>query len=288
MSPISEERFLLGECPRWDCDTQSLWWVDILQCQLHGLHTLSGERSFVQLPEQIGCFALREGGGFVVGLQSGFAFLSGTDVPVLQAICDPEADKPAQRFNDGRCDPRGRFIAGTTNPLKDESFGRFYQLDGQQRVRPLVGRSWTCNGLAFSPDGCTMYWSDTPNGTIYRCDYDPDSGEVANERVFFVVPEGRGRPDGAAVDSEGCYWSALYAGGAVIRISDKGELLQTVRLPVSNPTMPCFGGPDMRTIYVTSARQKLSPEMLAANPLEGAVMSLRADVEGLPDYKYRG
>ncbi|WP_028534563.1 SMP-30/gluconolactonase/LRE family protein [Paludibacterium yongneupense] len=288
MKTLSEGRYQLGECPRWDEQTNTLWWVDILQHQILGHHLPTGSRHVIQLEEEIGCFALREKGGMVVGLQSGLAFIDDLLNPVVRPIVDPEADKPHQRFNDGRCDRQGRLVAGTMNGRKDDSYGTFYQLDAKLAVRQLIGKSWTCNGMAFSPDGKTLYWSDTPGLTIYQCDYDPATGDASNQREFFVVPQGWGRPDGGTVDSEGCYWSALYAGGKILRISPQGELLQTVELPVSIPTMPCFGGADYKTMFVTSACQKMTPEQLAANPNEGAVILFQVDVAGLPEVKFAG
>ncbi len=288
MQAVSAQRDQLGECPRWHAETQTLWWVDILQHQIHHHHPASGAHGVIQLEEEIGCFIWRKTGGLIVGLQSGLAFIDDLTNPVLRPIAAPEADKPWQRFNDGRCDPAGRFIAGTMNGRKDDSYGTFYQLDAALNLRQLVGKSWTCNGLAFSPDGKTLYWSDTPNLTIYRCDYDVTTGEVSNQQVFFVVPAGMGRPDGATVDSEGNYWSAQYAGSRVLCISPQGELLRNIELPVTNPTMPCFGGPDLKTLYITSASQGMSEEHLAAHPLEGAVLAIPMDVAGLPEVAFAG
>jgi len=288
MEAILPERFDLGECPRWDEQLQQLWWVDINAHRLHRWEPASGEHRQLQLPEPIGCFALRQDGGLVAGLQSGLWLIDSLESGQLTQLGDPEAHLPHQRFNDGRCDGRGRFIAGTMNPDKDDHFGTFYRLDPAHAITPLVGRSWTCNGLAFSPDQRTLYWADTPGSTIYRCDYDIETGQVANQRPFFVVPEGWGRPDGAAVDSEGAYWCALYGGGQVLRIAPDGTLLQQLPVPVSNPTMVAFGGPELRTLYITSARQKMTAAQLEANPLEGALLSCPAPVAGLPEARFRG
>lgn len=285
---VSEQRDQLGECPRWHAETQTLWWVDILQHQIHHLKIATGEHGVIQLNEEIGCFIWREKGGLLVGLQSGLHFIEDINNPVLTPIADPEADKPLQRFNDGRCDPKGRFISGTMNPKKDDSYGTFYQLDTDLKLRQLVGKSWTCNGMAFSPDGKTLYWSDTPNRNIYRCDYDVETGDVSNERLFFHVPDGMGRPDGATVDSEGNYWSAQYAGGRVLCISPAGELLRNIELPVTNPTMPCFGGPELKTLFITSACQKMTEEHLAAHPMEGALLAIDLDVAGQVEVSFAG
>lgn len=288
MQAISSQRDLLGECPRWHQETQTLWWVDILKHQIHSHNPVSNIHGILQLKEEIGCFTWCEKGGLLVGTQSGLSFIKNLSTAELTPIANPEADKPWQRFNDGRCDPAGRFIAGTQNPRKDSSFGTFYQLDLQQQLRPLIGKSWTCNGLAFSPDGKTLYWSDTPNHVIYSCKYDVSTGQVSEQRKFYVVPENLGRPDGGAVDSAGNYWSCQYAGGRILCISPYGELLKNIELPVTNPTCPCFGGPDLKTLYITSASQKLSEEHLAEHPMEGALLALDVDIPGLPEVFYAG
>lgn len=287
MQAVLEQRFELGECPRWDERAEAIWWVDINQQQLHRLSINDGKHEYRQFPEQIGCFAFRQSGGLVLGGRSGLWLLESLQGE-LQHIGDPEADLPKQRFNDGRCDAQGRFIAGTLNPDKDESFGRFYQLDAKHHIRPLIGRSWTCNGLAFSPDNQTLYWSDTPQRTIYQCDYDMQTGEASNQRLFYQVAKHKGRPDGASVDSQGNYWSALYDGGEVLCISPQGELLQILTVPVTNPTMVTFGGQDLQTMYITSACQKMTEAQLQANPMEGRLLSCKAPYPGLPESRFAG
>jgi sugar lactone lactonase YvrE len=287
MKPVLTQRFALGECPRWDEKNQMLWWVDILNQQLHGLDSHSGEHLCRQFSEEIGCFSLRKSGGFILAGRSGFWLIDSFDGE-LQHIYDPESDFPNQRFNDGRCDSDGRFIAGTMNPNKDESYGQFYQMGSTHHVSPLIGRSWTCNGLAFSPDGRTLYWSDTPQRSIYQCDYDPSTGKVANQRLFYQVPDEKGRPDGASIDSKGNYWSALYGGGEILCISPNGILLHELQVPVTNPTMVAFGGKNLQTMYITSANQKLSEKQLMDNPLEGSLLSCEAPYPGCVESRFAG
>lgn len=285
MEALLTERFQLGECPRWDDQRKALWWVDILQHQLHYLVIATGEHQVRQFSEEVGCFTLCQSGGLIIAGQSGFWSLTDLQSEIT-FIGDPELHLPAQRFNDGRCDSAGRFIAGTVNPSKDESFGQFYQLDNDLKITPLVGRSWTCNGLAFSPDNKTLYWSDTPGRKIYQCDYAPEKGQVTNQRLFYQVDESQGRPDGASVDQKGNYWSALYGGSEVICISPDGELLQRLPVPVTNPTMVCFGGDELKTMFITSASQKMTAEQLEKNPLEGALLSYQAPFSGLSEYAF--
>ena len=286
LARVGYECYQLGESPRWDEQEQALWWVDILRHRLYRWQAESGVIVKRDLGQEVGCFSLCHAGGLILGGQSGLLRLPELTSAHAHVLHAPEADRPWQRFNDGRCDPAGRFIAGTMNPRKDEQFGSFYQLTANA-LRPLLGKSWTCNGLAFSPDGQTLYWSDTPNRTIYRCAYDVTSGEVGASELFYLVPEGWGRPDGACVDSEGCYWSAQYGGGRLLRLSPQGELLECLLLPVTNPTMPCFGGPELNSLFITSAAQQLTPQQLRANPWEGALLRLETRVTGLVESRYR-
>lgn len=274
----------LGECPRWDEKNQRLYWVDIDNFRLNQFDPATGENSVLQLEEEIGCFALAEQGGFVAGLRSGFVAIESMAGGVTPLV-DPEADKPWQRFNDGRCDAAGRFIAGTLNPRKDEYSGHFYSLE-KGEARQLVGANWTSNGLAFSPDNKTLYYSDTPRHTIFACDYNLETGEVGEQRIFAQFPLGWGRPDGAAVDSEGNYWSALYAGGRVVQINPQGEIINTIAIPAKNPTMVAFGGPEMKTLFVTTTKAG-SDEEAEQYPLSGSIFAVEVEVAGLPEPKYK-
>ncbi|GGA88026.1 gluconolactonase [Neiella marina] len=275
----------LGECPRWDELTQTLYWVDIDNFRLNQFDPATGSNNVLQLDEEIGCFALAQSGGFVAALRSGFVKIASMDGGI-EAIADPEADKPWQRFNDGRCDPAGRFIAGTLNPKKDDYSGHFYSLDGAE-VKQLVGNNWTSNGVAFSPDGTTLYYSDTPRHTVFACDYDVATGAVSNERIFAEFPKGWGRPDGAAVDSEGNYWSALYGGGRVVQINPQGQIINTIAVPAQNPTMVAFGGSDLRTLYITTTKAG-SEEEAEQYPLSGSIFSVDVDVAGLVEPRFAG
>ncbi|MBD1391280.1 SMP-30/gluconolactonase/LRE family protein [Neiella sp. HB171785] len=273
----------LGECPRWDEVTQTLYWVDIDNFRLNQFDPATGLNTVLQLDEEIGCFALAKSGGFVAALRSGFVTIASMEGGI-EAITDPEADKPWQRFNDGRCDAAGRFIAGTLNPNKDDYSGHFYSLEGTQAKR-LIGNNWTSNGLAFSPDNRTLYYSDTPRHTVFASDYDLASGEVSNERIFAEFPKGWGRPDGAAVDSEGNYWSALYGGGRVVQINPQGQIINTITVPAQNPTMLAFGGPDLKTLYITTTKAG-SAEEAEQYPLSGSIFAVDVEVAGLVEPRF--
>lgn len=276
----------LGECPRWDEQEQCLYWVDINAFQLHKFDPASGRDEYLQFDEEIGCFSLRQNGGFLLAMRSGFYTTTGWNT-VRTFITDPEAGMEKNRFNDGRADAFGRMFAGSVYPPKDYGGASIYSLTPAGEVQKWIGNLLTANGIAFSPDNQTFYYADTPSHSIQRCDYDIESGVVSNCRIFHQFPIGQGRPDGASVDSEGCYWSALYEGGRVVRLSPAGEVLEEIPVPARCPTMVAFGGKDLRTLYVTSVGNRPDAE-LEQFPDSGSVFSVEVDVPGLPEQRFAG
>jgi sugar lactone lactonase YvrE len=255
---------------------QRLVFVDIPGRCLYRLDPKTRALQVDAVDEDIGCVSPARGGGFVAGLRSGIWLLnaSGAKARLLAA----NAENPqTNRFNDGRVDPRGRFIAGTLDEPKAGGTAGLYRYD-RRGLAKLSEGLMTSNGLAFSPDGRTMYHSDTPRFVIYRYDYDPDTGSAVNRRVFVQLQptaSDRGRPDGAAVDAEGCYWTSLYEGSRIQRYSPEGALMAEYQVPTRNPTMPAFGGSDLKTLFVTTARDKTDNS-------GGGVYCMSVDVAGLP------
>lgn len=279
-------RAKLGECPRWDEVNQLLYWVDIDGFQLHRYNPATDTDDFIQFEEEIGCFVLRQSGGYVLAMRSGFYFMPGWDAK-LQPIADPEEGVETNRFNDGRCDAKGRFIAGTVYPPKDRDGANFWVLEPNLQTRLLVEGTLTSNGTAFSPDNKTFYYSDTPKHKIFSCDYDLETGNITNRRVFHAFPHGEGRPDGAAVDIEGHYWTALYEGGRIVRLNPAGNIVEEIVIPAKCPTMLAFGGQDLRTLYITSVGNR-SQEELQQYPHSGAVFKVSVEVPGMPEYRFGG
>ncbi|ABD82471.1 SMP-30/gluconolactonase/LRE family protein [Saccharophagus degradans] len=278
-------RAKLGECPRWDEKEQLLYWVDIDSFQLHRFDPKTGKDDFITFKEEIACFSLRQNhDGFLVAMRSGFHFLDGWNTK-LRAIADPEATLVKNRFNDGRCDAEGRMIAGSVYPPKDHDGANLWQLGTDLKVTKLAEGLLTSNGAGFSPDNKTFYFSDTPKHVIYKYDYDLATGEMTNGTVFHQFPFGNGRPDGAAVDSEGCYWTALYEGSRIVRLSPEGEILQEIDLPVRCPTMVAFGGEDLKTLYITTVGARPEEE-LRDYPLSGALLKVEVDVPGLVEHRF--
>jgi sugar lactone lactonase YvrE len=273
----------LGECPLWSVDEQALYLVDIKACRILRFDPASGATAVIQLAEEVGCIGLRKGGGFVAALRSGLCLLDASGVIVRNLAANPENQKTS-RFNDGTVDPVGRFITGTIDETRQHGDARLYRYDRRGLV-PLFEGLMTANGTAFSPDGRRLYHSDTPRFTVFVSDYDPAGGTVSNTRIFArLEPTGddRGRPDGAAVDVEGCYWTALYEGGRVQRYDPDGRLLAEYPVPVRCPTMVAFGGPEMKTLFLTSARAGRSEAELAQFPQSGGLFALDPGVAGLP------
>ena len=277
----------LGECPIWDADGQALVFVDIKGRALHRFRPATGEHAVMTMPEDIGCVAFRKGGGFIAGFRSGLWLLDSEGRREAMLADNPE-DQRTSRFNDGRVDPAGRFLAGTIDEPKDGGRAHLYRYDRRGLVE-LAGGLLTSNGVAFSPDGRSLYHSDTPTFTVWRYAYDPATGEAADKTLFVRLQPSetdRGRPDGAAVDAEGCYWTALFEGGRIQRYAPDGRLLAEYPVPARCPTMVCFGGADLKTLYVTSARNGRSEAELEALPQSGSLFSMRVDVPGLPENRF--
>lgn len=264
----------LGESPVWSVAHQALVFVDISGRRLHRFDPVAGAHRVDSLPEDIGCVTPTRDGGFAAGLRSGVWLLDGQARPVRKLADNPE-DTAWSRFNDARVDPAGRWLLGTIDEQK-QGRASLYRLDGRGLVR-LAGGLMTSNGLAFSPDGRFVYHADTPRFVVRRYRYDLAAGSLGEAEVFIQLdPQGRdrGRPDGAAVDADGCYWTALFEGGRVQRYGPDGRLMSEHPVPARRPTMPAFGGADLKTLYVTTARDP--------DGSGGGLYALDAGVAGLP------
>ncbi len=293
---ITPEPDQLGESPFWHPQEQRLYWVDIpgrrvARLAVSGL-LAQGAVEYWLLDEEPGCIAPVQGSGLVLALRSGIYLACEWGGP-LHKLADAPYDTARLRFNDGKCDPQGRFWVGSLYEPKDQALGALYMLNGQG-LHPMMDGVTTANGLAWSPDGRTAYWADTAAHQVRAFDFDLDTGRLSAERLFHQrapkpagwawgsdVPYG-GRPDGAAVDAEGCYWFAQYEGQRLLRLSPTGQVLAEVPTPVPCPTMPCFGGPDLKTLFITTSRQGRSAQELAQHPDAGCIFALLVEVAGLP------
>ncbi len=288
----------LGESPFWHPEDRKLYWVDIPARQVRRADPHSSRVENWAVPLEPGCIAPVRGGGFVIALRDGvYRAPAWGAAPLLVARFAHDA--ATTRFNDGKADPAGRFWAGTMYEPRDARRAELYSIDlrtgdgGEPLIELKAGNAVIANGLAWSPDASTVYWADTANHIIHAWRWDADSNGMRDHRVFAQFPPKPpgwkpgdagygGRPDGAAVDLEGNYWCAMYEGGRLLKLSPSGELLAEVTVPVRCPTMPCFGGDDLRTLFVTSASYNRPPEELAALPQSGCIIAMQVDVPGLP------
>ncbi len=264
----------LGEGPVWVARDAALWSVDIEAPAVHRLDPASGERFSWIPPCRIGSLAPRASGGFVAGTERGFAHVDPV-AGIFELLTDPEADRPGNRFNDGKVDPAGRFWGGTMDDAKRAASGALYRLDADLQATRVEDGFRITNGPAFSPDGRTMYHTDTLRRTTWAYDLATD-GAVSNKRVFAAWPEGFGNPDGMTVDAQGYLWVAFWGGACVRRVAPDATVVGDHPLPCSNVTSMSFGGPNLDRLFVTSARQGLDADALAAQPLAGGLFEIDA------------
>lgn len=290
---IVDSRNAVGESPVWIAGEQALYWVDIPARSVWRWSSQTGKTARWTLPQQVGCIASAEGGGWVCGVETGIAHASlsndGT-VSSFELLASVQHALPNMRFNDGRCDRQGRFRAGTmfTDMAAARAAGAVYAVQGAGTLEMIADGLLVPNGMAFSPDGRTMYLSDShPHSRlVWAFDYDVASGLPSGRRVFVDMNHFPGRPDGAAVDADGCYWTCANDAGLLHRFTPAGKLDRSIALPVKKPAMCAFGGADLRTLYVTSIRPAGTD--LSDQPLAGAVFALRPGVQGLAEAPCRG
>lgn len=281
-----DARATIGEAPTWVPEEQALYWIDIKQPALHRFDVRTQSERTWLVTSDIGAFALVPGhGGALVALREGMFrldFASGA----LAALARPPFDPTHFRFNEGACDATGRFWVGVMfDPLESGAKPQraslhSFTLDNGLRHEPDAAELH--NGMAWSPDGATFYLSHSRQREVFAYPFDPQSGALGSRRSFVRIPGDLGVPDGAAVDTEGAYWCALHGGGRLHRYTAEGKLDAEIFLPVSQPSMCAFGGTDLDTLYITSARDKLTTEQLRDEPLAGALLCVRPGHLGVP------
>ncbi|MBF6031045.1 SMP-30/gluconolactonase/LRE family protein [Pseudomonas sp. P115] len=284
---IVDARNAVGECPVWVPEENALYWVDIPNGGLQRWSATSGHVAAWTAPHMLACIARTDAGNWVAGMETGFFQLTphndgSLDTTLLAGIEHPRDD---MRLNDGRCDRQGRFWAGSMvlNMGLNAAEGTLYRYASGTAPHAELGGFITLNGLAFSPDGRTMYASDSHPlvQKIWAFDYDIDSGTPSNRRVFADMNNYLGRPDGAAVDAEGCYWICANDAGLIHRFTPEGRLDRSLSVPVKKPTMCAFGGSRLDTLFVTSIRDDHSDQSLS-----GGVFALNPGVQGLPEPRF--
>lgn len=275
----------LGEGPIWHPVENRLYWLDILQGKIQRYDPASEEYQVFAVGQKITAIGLRGASNFITAGENGFAFWD-ADRDIFHPIGHPEQGKAHARFNDGKVDRAGRFWAGTMT--SNDATSTLYRLDEHLVITPMIRNVTISNGIGWSPDDRVMYYADTRRFTIFAYDFEPASSEISNRREFVRFSGKDGAPDGLTVDAEGCVWCALWGGWRVERYSPAGKNVLTIDVLVSQPSCCAFGGSDFATLYITSAREGLSPEQLAAQPQAGNLFSCVPGMKGLPEPKFAG
>ena len=278
----------VGEGPLWDEQQQVLYWVDILSSLLYIYDPATGENRALDVGRHVGTVVTRASGGLMLAVREGFATFD-LETQELTLIANTEAHITGNRFNDGKCDPAGRFWAGTMAYENPKDSGSLYRLDTDLSVHKIFGNVAISNGIVWSLDHTTMYYIDTLRKNVRAFDYDNDTGDISNERVIIKVPEEIGMPDGMAIDNEGMLWVAHYGGSCVSRWNpNTAQLLLKIDLPVTQVTACAFGGPNLDTLFITSAAQELDAAELERQPLAGGLFSIKTPYQGVPSFRFGG
>ena len=276
----------LGEGPCWDAATRTLYWINIYAGEIHACSPETGSDRVISVGEPIGCIAPTKDGELIIASQSGIALFDPA-TGLRSPLASPEAGIPGNRFNDGKCDPAGRFLAGTMDNAEKEASGSLYSLSLDGTLKTLLTGVRISNGLAWSPDYATLYYIDTPTRTVMAFTYDLATGELSQPREAVHVSEELGWPDGMTSDTDGNLWIAMWGGAALTKWDPaSGRLIQKFPIPALNVTSCAFGGEGLTDLYVTSARKGMSNEQLAKYPLTGGLFCLQTDVKGMPTYSY--
>jgi L-arabinonolactonase len=288
---VLDAKAMLGESPLWSAEEQKLYWVDIYRHSIHCFDPASGKDDSRQCPEPVGSIGFRKKGGLISAMRSGFFEVDFAQGMRTQ-LCNPEADKPGNRMNDGRCDPWGAFWAGSMMDPSDRTTraGTIWRLGPDRKATAKVTELGISNGIAFDGARRRFYCADTYADvqTIWRFDIEPETGEISNRQVFATTNDLPGRPDGAALDSEGCYWSALAGGWSIARFTPEGKVDRLIKVPVEKPTMCAFGGRQFDVLFITSIGPRPESPLAPGQPQAGGIFACRPGVQGLPEPKYAG
>jgi sugar lactone lactonase YvrE len=284
---VLEARARLGEGPVWDDQTQRVYWVDIYNHVVHQFIPSTGQDRVFKVGELVSCVALTRSQKLLMTLRHDLAYLDTLtgEVTLIQTV---EGDKPNNRFNDGKCDPQGRFWFGSMSRSLEKGQGTLYRYDPDGSLHIMEKNVTLSNGLGWSPDQKTFYYTDSPLKIIYAYDYDPPTGNITRRRIFVDLSHAPSYPDGLTVDAEGCVWSVQWDGWCILRFAPNGRLIQRVPMPVKRPTSCVFGGKEGDLLYVTSASVGLSEPEIQESFYAGDLFCVRLDVTGLPSNRFGG
>ena len=283
---VIDAKAALGEGPIWDNEKKLLYWIDIINKEVRIFDPKTSFERKIILEQQIGTVVVGTNERLVVALENGFYFLD-LKTEKMSFITDPESNIPENRFNDGKCDPAGRFWAGTLS--KENGKASLYCLDTDLRVAKKVENVTVSNGIVWNVDTKKMYYIDTPTNEVWGFDYDIRTGDISNKAVVINIPKEEGHPDGMTIDSEGMLWVAHWGGWRVSRWDpEEGKKLDEVKVPASNVTACAFGGDDLDELYITTARTGLCDEDLKEQPEAGGLFCVKTKVKGVPAFKFNG
>ncbi len=279
---------LLGEGPVWDWKRKVICWIDILRGHVHQYSPEDKTHTTISVNDMIGCMAISTDGNIIAALKSGLAFID-RETKKIRIIADPEDHLPGNRFNDGKCDPAGRFWAGTMALSEEPQAGSVYVLDKDLTFSKKIEGVTISNGMAWSPDQKTFYYIDTPTYTIVSYQYEKTTGAISNKKAIIIFDRDHGYPDGMTIDAEGMLWIAHWDGWQITRWNpNTGKKLFSIPLPVARVTSCAFGGDNMDDLYITTARKELTEEQLKDQPLAGSLFVLhKCGVKGIPAFEFQ-
>lgn len=284
---VLDAKATLGEGSIWQPKENKLYWIDIEGKTLHIYDPVTNKDKQFPLGSRVGTVVPVKGGGALVALQSGIKKID-TKTGKLTFIDNPLPDTVNLRFNDGKCDPSGRFWVGTMALDSRRKGAVLYRMDSDKTIHMMLDSVTISNGIVWTADKKTMYYNDTPTGTIQAFDYNDKTGAISNRRVVIRIPKGGGGPDGMTIDADGNLWVALWGSGTVGKFDPHtGQLLQKVIVPAPNVSSCAFGGKNLETLYITTARTWLSPGKLKEFPLSGGLFSVKPGVRGVPAEFYK-
>jgi len=285
---VIEANATLGEGACWDHDKQCLYWLDILNCEVHIFDPASGQDRLHKTPYHVTLVQPTTRGDLILGTKMGIARMD-PNSGAFQELVDPEADIPTNRFNDGKPGPDGRLYAGTIAYDGSDKQANFWRIEKDLSYTCLLDHVGNANGLCWSPDETTLYWIDTKTNCVFAFDWDATTGDISNRRVAVDVPREVGHPDGMTIDADGHLWTALWGGYGVAKWDPlTGKMLEKVTCPAENVTCPSFGGPDLDILYFTTAIKGRDASTPSDAPGAGNLYAARPGAKGLPGYKFDG
>jgi len=283
---LLDARANLGEGAIWDQENSLFYWVDVIEGVINRFNPNTNINESVCIGQKVGCVVPKKNGGLMLAIQNGFTKFD-FDMNKLTLVGDPESHLPNNNFNDGKCDPKGRFWAGTMSLVGEKGTGGLYCLDTNGCIQKKYSSITCSNGMAWSHDYKTMYYIDTETQCIWTFDYDLESGHIDNQKDLLKVPEKLGYPDGMTIDAKGHLWVAMWNGSQVCEIHPQsGKILSSVEVNAPLVTSCAFGGDNLDELYITTARTTLSTETLQKFPKSGGLFKIKLGVTGVPAYSY--